>query len=200
MGSILVVCTGNICRSPVAEGFLRRELRARLGTEAPEVASSGTAGWEGSAASPDSVTAAAEHGVDISTHVARLLRTEQLREASVVIAMASEHSDAVAALVPEAAAKTFTLKELVRLLETLPAPAALEPDGMLAARVVEADALRGSGFQGNPNDEDISDPLGMPLEAYRAIAWELEGWCARLADGLVGRAPARAGAGAGEEE
>ncbi|MGZ8625275.1 MAG: arsenate reductase/protein-tyrosine-phosphatase family protein, partial [Actinomycetota bacterium] len=47
MASILVVCTGNVCRSPVAEGLLRAALERRFGERAPVVASAGTAGWEG---------------------------------------------------------------------------------------------------------------------------------------------------------
>ena len=42
----------------------------------------------------------------------------------------------------------------------------------------------------NPYDEDIVDPLGMPLETYRAIAWELDDWIDRLLVGLFGPVPA----------
>jgi protein-tyrosine-phosphatase len=109
--------------------------------------------------------------------------------ADLVLGMAREHSDALSTLAP---GRAFTLKELVRLLEALPsAPSSGAPDGVLAARVAEAEALRSSGFEGNVHDEDIADPLGMPLESFRAIAWELDEWCARLADGLFGRRPAR---------
>ena len=62
MTSILVVCTGNICRSPIAEGLLRDALVARFGAEAPTVASAGTWGVEGSAATAEAVTAASERG------------------------------------------------------------------------------------------------------------------------------------------
>ena len=41
-----------------------------------------------------------------------------------------------------------------------------------------------------PNDEDVADPLGMPLDSFRAVAWELDEWCSRLVVGLVGRAEA----------
>ena len=88
---------------------------------------------------------------------------------------------------PEAAARTFTLKELVRLVEALPSPAAVED---LSARVEAADGLRGGASRATPTTSTVADPLGMPLESFRAVAWELEEWCGRLADGLVGRAPA----------
>jgi protein-tyrosine phosphatase len=191
MARVLVVCTGNVCRSPIAEGLLRAALEVRVGDQAPSVASAGTMGWEGSGADPGSVKAAAERGVDISAHRARELRPEEAVGADLVLGMAGEHVDALSTLAP---GKTFTLKELVRLLEALPAPSGPgAPPGVLAARVAEADTLRRSGFEGNALDEDIADPLGMPLESFRAIAWELEEWCGRLADGLFGRHPARMG-------
>ena len=192
MASVLVVCTGNVCRSPIAEGLLRAALEARLGDRAPTVASAGTMGWQGSGADPASIQAAAERGVDISTHRAREIAPHEVRSADLVIAMAREHAEALADLAP---GSTFTLKELVRLLEALPSPGPGDPDALLRARVADADQLRRSGFEGNPYDEDVADPLGMPLETFRAIAWELEEWCSRLADGLFGRHPARTSVG-----
>lgn len=196
MTSILIVCTGNICRSPMAEGFLRDGLVARFGEQAPTVSSAGTAGLEGQAASAGSVRAAAERGSNIEAHRARRLTAGMLRDADLVLCMAGEHRDQVAALAPAVTGRTFTLKELVRLLE---ASEASDPPGddreVLADRVAAAEALRASGFAGNPLDEDVADPLGMPLESYRAIAWELEGWCLRLLDGVFGASPVRAHGG-----
>lgn len=194
MASILVVCTGNVCRSPIAEGMLRAALLARMGEDAPLVRSAGTAAWEGSGAMPESVGAAAERGVDIRAHEARVVSTAMVEEADLVLAMAAEHREEVARLVPAAAGRVFTLKELVRLLEALPAVRS-GTTPVIAGTIVLADDLRRKGFEGNPHDEDIIDPLGMPLEAYRAIAWELEGWIDRLADLLVGVAPVRSAAG-----
>ena len=187
MTSILVVCTGNICRSPIAEGFLRDALVRRFGSRAPAVSSAGTMGWEGSPASPESVIAAGERGSDIEAHEARELGRSMIEGADLILCMAGEHREAVGAAVPEAARRTFTLKELVRLLEDLPGPTD-DPDA-IAVRIAAADALRDGGGSGNPHDEDISDPLGLPLDTYRAIAWELDGWNTRLVAGLFGAEP-----------
>jgi protein-tyrosine phosphatase len=190
MSSILVVCTGNICRSPAAEGFLRRALTERLGEDAPSVTSAGTAGWEGSGATTESVRASAERGVDTSGHVARVLTAAQIHEADLVVVMAAEHIRPVTRLVPEAVDRTFSLKELVRLLE------ADDVRGEGLDAIGRAADRRAAGFAGNPHDEDVADPLGMSMDTYRAMAWELEEWTERLADALYGPAPARAAEGA----
>jgi protein-tyrosine phosphatase len=191
VADIVVVCTGNICRSPIAEGALRAVLRERFGDEAPTVASMGTAGWAGSRADPFSVSAAAERGVDIGAHRARRTDATELRAAQLVVAMAGEHREELVDVDPALIDTTFTLKEIVRLLEALP-PQAGEPADLLHRRVRAAAELRRNGFAGNAMDEDVIDPLGMPAEAFRAVAWELGEWSARLADGLFGRSHARA--------
>jgi low molecular weight protein-tyrosine phosphatase len=191
MTRVLVVCTGNVCRSPIAEELLRAAFEERMGPDAPEVASAGTMGWTGSGADPSSIRAAAERGVDISGHRAREVSDEDVARADLIVAMAPEHARAFGG---EAGSRTFTLKELVRLLEALPE---IEDGslGRLSERVAEADRLRRGGFEGDRREEGIADPLGMPLDAFRAVAAELDEWCSRLADGLVGRTQARTATG-----
>jgi protein-tyrosine phosphatase len=179
------VCSGNICRSPVAEGLLRRGVQRRFGSAAPMVSSAGTIGLEGSAATPESVRAAAERGVDISTHVARRLSDAMVERADLVVCMAAEHRAEIEQRVPAAIDRIFTLKELTRLLED-DAPAAPQDHDTLAARAAAADDGRRTGGSTNPYDEDIVDPIGMPLETYRAIAWELDEWTDRMLAGLFG--------------
>jgi protein-tyrosine-phosphatase len=191
MSSILVVCTGNVCRSPIAEGFLRAAFEARMGSDAPEVASAGTMGWTGSGADPNSIEVAAEHGIDISDHRAREVSDDDVTRSTLILAMAPEHARAFER---EARSRTFTLKELVRLLEALP-PSEDAPGRRLSQRIAEADELRRRGFEGDPRDDGIVDPLGMSIDGFRAVSGELDAWCSRLADGLVGRSPARSVAG-----
>lgn len=185
MTSILVVCTGNICRSPIAEGMLRDAVVARFGASAPTVTSAGTIAVDGAGATTESVTAAAERGTDIAEHRARRLTLDRARQADLVVGMAGEHR-AWLADDAEVASRTFTLKELVRLLGSLPPPPPGAGPDTLPARVAAAADARAAGFTGNPQDEDVADPLGLPLHTYRAIAWELDEWTARLVDGLYG--------------
>jgi protein-tyrosine phosphatase len=197
---VLVICTGNICRSPIAEGMLRRALAGRLGSDAPSVDSAGTQGWEGSGPQPESVAAGRERQLDISGHVARLLTRQMIGGADVILAMAAEHREFVRRVDPGALARTFTLKELVRLLDGLPAAAPGSDATSLAGRVRQADELRRGGFAGNPHDQDVADPLGQPQDVYRAIAWELDVWIDRLIEGLFGTAePEASRSSAGKE-
>jgi protein-tyrosine phosphatase len=176
MTSILVVCTGNVCRSPMAEGLLRKAMIDALGEGAPAVSSAGTAGWEGSAATPEAVAAAAEFDVDIAGHRARRLRPGMAETSDLVLCMAREHRDAILRSTPSVAGRTFTLKELVRLLERL----ADDGSGDPSARIAAADALRRADAPSRADDDDIVDPLGLPLDGYRAIAAELDDRSTRL--------------------
>jgi protein-tyrosine phosphatase len=190
MPSILIVCTGNVCRSPMAEGFLRAALE-RPPFQSPVIASAGIVGWAGSSAVPEAIAVAAERGIDISRHVARRLLRAHITAADLIVAMAVEHRDAIVGAVPEAGSRSFTLKELVRLLEALPPfPSSDTPRAELRERVATAADMRCQGFEGNPRDEDLVDPIGMSMETFRAVAWEIDEWCRRLVEGLFGKPPA----------
>jgi hypothetical protein len=107
--------------------------------------------------------------------------------------MAVEHRSAVRRMFPEWAERAFTLKEVVRLLEALypAAPTELFDPDQMRRRVAEADALRRSMGTAHGLDEDVVDPLGLSLETFRAVGWELAEWCDRLVAGLFGKVPAR---------
>jgi hypothetical protein len=106
--------------------------------------------------------------------------------------MAREHRDALVDLDERLRDRTFTLKEFVRLVESLPPAVDGDPSVSLRERVAQAGAARADGFSGNPHDEDVVDPLGLPMQSYRAVAWELDEWIARLVDGLFGPVEVRA--------
>jgi protein-tyrosine phosphatase len=185
MTAVIVVCTGNVCRSPIAEGLMRRATEHRTVGAPITVSSAGTAGWEGSPATPEAVEAAAGRGVDISGHVATRLRPGMPAAADLVLCMATEHRDQIASEEPQAVDRTFTLKELVRLLEGGARAAATPTARIAAAAAARADA-EGSAHP----DEDIADPLGLPLDGYRAIATELDDWIGRLVPALFDPVPA----------
>lgn len=145
---VLFVCTGNTCRSSLAEGLMKSLLDG-LGPESGpgrgriEVLSAGTAAYTGDPASPHAVEAAAEMGIDLSAHRSRRLSLELLDTADLVLTMTSAHKRAVLAAFPELEGRVLTLKEAA------------------------GSAAGGPG-------SDISDPFGGSLEVYRRTAAEIE--------------------------
>jgi protein-tyrosine-phosphatase len=193
---VLLVCTGNICRSPMALGFLTDRSERRL-DGALAVRSAGTWARPGSPPTPEAEEAAAERDVDISGHRSTPLSPDLVDWADLVLAMTGEHREEILAAVPGAGSKTFTLKELVALLGALPPVEGPPSREALLARIADAEALRASGQGPVPADEDVVDPIGMTETTYRAVAWELE----ELTDSLVrGLAGARAQVPAGDGE
>lgn len=87
---VLFLCTGNICRSPLAEGMLRQKL-AEKGISSVSVSSAGTFGLDGNTAADLAVQVAAEHGLDISGHRASHLTREMIERADLVIGMETDH-------------------------------------------------------------------------------------------------------------
>ena len=87
--NVLLVCTGNICRSPLAASLLERALRER-GLEVT-VASAGTGAWDGAPASEGAYLVGLERGLDLSGHRARLLTRELVEKAHLILTMARHH-------------------------------------------------------------------------------------------------------------
>lgn len=95
--SILMVCTGNICRSPMAEGLLRHGLPKTIRSTV-SVRSAGTHSLQGNRAEPLAVEAAAAYGADISGHRARVLDAAMIRASDLVLAMENYHLEKINSL------------------------------------------------------------------------------------------------------
>src|SRR5437764_10389160 len=108
MKTILFVCTGNVCRSPMAEGIFRRAVRGRGDFR---VISAGLGAVDGHPPSPNSVQAVAELGIAISGQRSRMLTPELVQQADYIFGMTHSHIDTVMLLYPQAAEKTFLLRE-----------------------------------------------------------------------------------------
>lgn len=87
---VVLVCTGNICRSPLAEALLKSALQER-GVDAVTVTSAGTGAWDGAPASEGAYLVGLERGLDLSGHRARLLTREVVEEADLILTMARHH-------------------------------------------------------------------------------------------------------------
>jgi len=104
---VLFVCTGNICRSPLASSLLERALKDR-GLDVT-VGSAGTGAWDGAPASEGAYLVGLERGLDLSGHRARLLTRELVEQADLILTMARHHRARVDELGGEG--KVFVLGE-----------------------------------------------------------------------------------------
>lgn len=186
---ILVVCMGNICRSPFAEVLLRHEAGRRLGDEdSVRVRSAGVRGLGGQPATAEMRAEATERGLDLSRHRGAGVTTGMVVDADLVLAMTEAQRDVLARMTPAAASRTFTLKELARLVEHVDAPA-----GGTARERVRTVAERANEQRPRvaaPAPEDVADPYGASRGAYRRTAEEISGLVERVAPHLFGEAPA----------
>jgi len=109
---VLFVCTGNTCRSPMAECIARSMIEKEGPTGITTIVeSAGIAADEGSVASPDAAKVMKERGLDLGAHRSRLLTAEMIDRAEVVYTMTHMHAQRVMSLAPDAVHKVFPLSE-----------------------------------------------------------------------------------------
>jgi RpiB/LacA/LacB family sugar-phosphate isomerase len=114
MKTILFVCTGNVCRSPMAEGLFRRAVQDH---GQYRVLSAGLGAAAGQPPSPFAAQAVKELGIDISGLRSRPLTAELVQQADYIFGMTHSHIDTIALLYPQAAEKMFLLREFDETLE-----------------------------------------------------------------------------------
>lgn len=157
MGSILVVCTGNICRSPVGEAALRNLLPEGL-----IVSSAGTHAALNSPSAPESAEFVSRVLGSELDHVGQQLTKEQTEDADLVLTMTAEHRAWVARTAPRAVRRTFILREFEETLTYLPRDQPFE-----SVRDMAQAASRLRSRVGSEGVElDIADPYGGPAEGY----------------------------------
>ena len=132
MFSILIVCTGNTCRSPMAEYLLRELLKKQSAGESFTVQSAGLACYPGDPISENARLVLAERSIDASGHLSRPVSAQAVLSADRIYVMTEAHRQAIAEALPEAADRLYVL--------------------------------------------GVSDPYGMPVEAYRACAEQIEAY------------------------
>lgn len=108
--SVIFVCTGNTCRSPMAEGLMRKFL-AEKGVNNVSVISRGISVFEGSHASENSILAIKKYNVDLSSHRAKPLTFEEINSAGLILTMSKGHKSAILLSFPEYEDKVFTINE-----------------------------------------------------------------------------------------
>lgn len=153
---VLVVCTGNLCRSPLAERLLAARLAGRH-----SVRSAGVHGVEGSRMDPYAEAELRRRGGDATGFQARRLRRADVQGADLVLAMTIAHRAAVLAEEPSALARTFTLLEFAHLLQ-VSAP---------GASIGELARWRSNSTL---DRYDVADPIGASAEVHAEVAAEIE--------------------------
>ena len=114
MKTILFVCTGNVCRSPMAEGLFRHMMK---GKSEYRVLSAGVGAIDGQPPSAHGVRALRELQIDITKQRSRMLTGDLVQQADYIFGMTHGHVDAITLLYPQAADKTFVLREFDETLD-----------------------------------------------------------------------------------
>ncbi len=174
---IVVLCTANVCRSPMAARLLARRL-SELGVTA-RVWSAGMLG-DGDPPLPEVVSVMAGYGIDITAHRSRLAGAADLAHADLVLAMAREHLRYAVVTEPGAWPRAFTLWELIRRGEQIGPRRPGEPLSGWLSRAHEG--RERAALLGDSAEDDVPDPAGKPLQEYADVARVLDRSVARLAE------------------
>jgi protein-tyrosine phosphatase len=192
--TVLHVCMGNICRSPMAERLLVHAARSLVGSAASDllyVHGAGTGGWhQGKPMHPGAARQLGLRGADSEGFAARQLLAEYIDSSDLVLTATGEHLAFVLELRPDAAGRTFVLGQFARLLskislDELP-PSALSPDGVYergVALVAAVDAAR-AGDAPLPGD-DLDDPYGYDDAVFDRVAEQIDEAVRPLASALL---------------
>jgi protein-tyrosine phosphatase len=198
--TVLHVCMGNICRSPMAERLLAKAVADRAAALVPGSGtpadlllshSAGTGGWhEGEQMNPPAARLVRARGGGTDGFAARKLRTEHIDAADLVLTATADQAEYVVALRPDAAARTFVLGEFGRLLaavdlSTLPAAVAT-PDGVYARGTALVAAVHAARADAEPLDsDDLDDPWGRGDQTFTRIGDEIQHTVDPLAAALL---------------
>jgi protein-tyrosine phosphatase len=188
------VCTGNVCRSPLAERLMRSWAeRAAVDPAALVLSSAGTDAAVGRPMDERSARSLSELGGDPAGAAGRALVAGEAEDADLVLTMTRRQRHVVLGTAPRAMRRTFTLPEAAALLGSadVAGVAELAPDRRareLAHRLHDARRCRQSG----PAD-DVVDPIGHPLPVHQEMAAHVAGCLEPLAALLLAGAPSRLG-------
>ena len=179
--TILVVCVGNVCRSPTAERLLARDFSRLLGpADLPRVGSAGVRALVGEPMNDLSARELVRLGGDPSGFVSRQLTKALVEESDLVLTATRDLRSRLLEDAPRALKRTFTIPELSSVVSAddfwdVPN---MGPDQLVS----RAATMRGTAA---PGDYDVPDPIGRPPAVHREVARQLEAACSAIAAAVV---------------
>jgi protein-tyrosine phosphatase len=178
---VIFVCTGNICRSPMAEQMLIQ--KAEQSKLPITVVSAGVMAMTGDPMTPQSADAMTKRGFTPTKHVSQDLIPKLLEEADLVLTATLDHRSAIARMLPKASKYSFTIDEFARLTSFLRADPEFQEefkkkpketrDQYLKRAMQEAVLLRGM-VPTNLDPKDVIDPYGESIEVYNQVAEHID--------------------------
>ena len=185
---MLLVCTGNLCRSALAERLGRAFLDAALGARSGDVrlVSAGTRAVVGSEMHPDSALVLQGLGAEAGDFRARQLAAGIADDADLVLTMTRRHRSVVLEYAPRALTRTFTLREAADLLRLVGEHVGADGLGFSerARDLVRQLAAARSRRPGGP-DDDVRDPIGEPIDVHQEVGEVIVAALLPLLDRLV---------------
>lgn len=159
--TILFVCTGNTCRSAMAEGIFKKMLNERAEDNTRlNIISAGIFALSGINPTSEAISVMFEQGIDISQHHAQGLQEELIKKADIILVMTNKHKEYIHKEFPFAQSKTFLLNKF-----TL--------------------NNKSESNQNNEKNYEIIDPIGRKIEFYRIVARELKKSLEKILDKIL---------------
>jgi len=190
--TILVVCTGNICRSPFIERLLQRRLNERRPGSEPaiQVRSAGTSALDGWAMDERAAGQLLAYGGDPSGFRARSLTADLVAGSDLVLTATRSHRGSVSALYPKALRRVFTFADFADLVEGVDGldarVADTDPREWVAQVTEEAASKRGLRTPLEPDQADVVDPFGRSDAVFAAMAQQVLASMPAVVRALVG--------------
>ena len=195
--SILVVCTGNVCRSPLAEQLLTARLSA-AGVPV-RVVSAGTRALVGRGMPEEAGALSLDYGGNPSGHVGRQVTREMVEDADLILTATRDHRGEIVSLSPAASRHTFTLQQFARISQAAETRPLLEPAeqrevaGARSALLEYVASVAASrGYAPPPAraiDDDIEDPFRQSRQVYRRVARTVDEAVTKVVEALASAVP-----------